>query len=371
MKKVLFSTNKRQVAEWKTPILIYGTGLVAQDVWRVLTSKGIPISCFIDYRTRENPFLAGVPISPPDSPSIKERAQTFIILAIHNREVNMPPLISRLKGLGYTQFITMIDLYDHFADELGRRYWLTERTFYTDYEQEIESTANMFSDQTSRDLFESILHFRITGEYDLLPEPDITHQYFPSDLPPWKKPLRLIDCGAFDGDTIKSILSLHIPIEALAAYEPDELNFRELVKTVCENHVLNAMLWPCAVYSTTKRLRFSTGQGEASLLSNRGEEIIQCVSLDESAPFFNPTLIKMDIEGAEIEALHGAENIIAKFQPGLAISIYHAPEHLWEIPMLILEFANKHDLQYNYYLRTHAFNSFETVFYAISGKGGS
>lgn len=47
--------------------------------------------------------------------------------------------------------------------------------------------------------------------------------------------------------------------------------------------------------------------------------------------------IKMDIEGAELDALEGAALSIKKFGPKLAISSYHQGSHLWEIPELILK----------------------------------
>jgi FkbM family methyltransferase len=344
---------------------IYGIGKVGQDVYRVLTAKGISITAYMDHRTRDNPFIDEVPILAPNSLSIKEKAQAVIVLAIHNREVDMLDLINRLKACGYTQFITMIDLYDHFATELGPRYWLTQRDYYSDYLAEIEATARLFTDQSSRDLFDAIIHFRISGDYSLLPVPDILRPYFPTDLPNWKSPLRLMDCGAYDGDTLRKILSLGISIEALAAYEPDEANFRTLAETVLIAQIPNATLWPCGVYSTTTQIRFSAGQGEACSISANGESIIQCVSLDDSAPNFAPTLIKMDIEGAEHEALRGAKKSIATHQPGLAISIYHTPAHLWEIPLWVAKFARKHRISYHYYLRSHGNNCFETVFYAI------
>ncbi len=54
------------------------------------------------------------------------------------------------------------------------------------------------------------------------------HQYFPTDLPVWKSPLRLMDCGAYDGVTLREILALGIPNEAVAAYEPDETSCRNI-----------------------------------------------------------------------------------------------------------------------------------------------
>ena len=48
-------------------------------------------------------------------------------------------------------------------------------------------------------------------------------------------------------------------------------------------------------------------------------------------------MITMDIEGAEIHAIYGARKSIMKGNPKLAISAYHKIEHLWEIPLLIME----------------------------------
>ena len=73
----------------------------------------------------------------------------------------------------------------------------------------------------------------------------------------------------------------------------------------------------------------------ASGVSGHGGLIVQCVALDECLEGYAPTLIKMDIEGSEIEALNGCQKMIASVKPDLAVSVYHAPDHLWKIPLLI------------------------------------
>ena len=108
-----------------------------------------------------------------------------------------------------------------------------------------------------------------------------------------------------------------------------------------------------------------SGRGEGSSIAINGDSFIQCVTLDDSAPTFEPTLIKMDIEGAEMDALQGAERTISKYKPGLAISIYHKPEHLWELPLWIANFSRKQRINYQYFLCSHARNSFDTIFYAF------
>jgi FkbM family methyltransferase len=200
--------------------------------------------------------------------------------------------------------------------------------------------------------------------YSLLPAPDVAHQYFPLDIPAWKAPLRFVDCGAFDGDTLLNFQKSNISLETVSAFEPDENNFRKLAQFIHANqeYFSSVNLWPCGVSSSTRQFSFDVGKGEASAVSLAGSSVIQCVSLDEAIPTFLPNLIKMDIEGAEPDALYGARNLIKASRPGLAISIYHRPEHLWQIPLLIENIAKG---QYQYYLRAHAFNDFDVVLYAI------
>jgi hypothetical protein len=108
-------------------------------------------------------------------------------------------------------------------------------------------------------------------------------------------------------------------------------------------------------------LRFNSSRGESSCLSESGESFVLCVRLDDAVPDFSPTLIKMDVEGAELAAIAGARQMIRKYRPDMAISLYHTAEHLWEIPLCIHEMG----LDYKLYIRCHAHNSFDSVLYAL------
>lgn len=349
-----------------TSIFIYGTGTVGQDVYRVLSQKGIGVLGFMDHRPREIPFINGVRVYQPndDVLSSETRTEAIVILAIHNREVYMPAIIENLQQLNYSRFVSMIGLYDFFGQELGARFWLAKRNFYQEFESEIETAYKLFADEISQAVYSATLRFRITGDFALLPIPDREHQYCPLDLPAWKSPLRLIDCGAYDGDAIRDFIKSAYKIEALAGIEPDTANFTKLSSFAKESlaDIPEVTLFPCGVYSQTTQLNFSSGQGEASGITTSGDSMIQCIALDDALPNFMPTLIKMDIEGAEPEALLGAKQLITTCKPGLAISAYHAPEHLWQIPILINEISKGN---YTFHLRAHAYNCFDTVLYAI------
>jgi hypothetical protein len=109
-------------------------------------------------------------------------------------------------------------------------------------------------------------------------------------------------------------------------------------------------------------LRFQGGQGAGSQLTEQGDLHVQVLNLDDVLPNFNPTLIKLDIEGAELDALRGASRTIQQCKPDLAVCVYHTPAHLWEIPALIKAMLPSKRL----FLRSHRFNGFDTVLYAVT-----
>jgi FkbM family methyltransferase len=346
-------------------IVIYGAGNCGKDVLSLMTKLNMPVMCFLDNNSKPGDMLNGVPIYLPEHTHFElgELSEIVIIVAIFNESTEIPPIIKMLKSLGYYRIITFLELHRNFPDEFGDRYWLTAMSFYDSIKPVISEGFRLWEDEASRQLYAAILKFRFTGDYNLLPKPNNVSQYFPPDVPKWKTPMRFIDCGAFDGDTLSQLTKIE-PIEAIAAFEPDLENFSKLSNFVSSNRTTIAKdvgLWPCGVFSQTKKLGFSSDRSASSHLSTNANEIIQCVALDDAIPGFGPTLIKMDIEGAEYEALLGAETLIRESQSGLAICLYHKPEHLWQIPILIQEWS----LGYKFYLRSHNFSGFDLVMYAI------
>jgi hypothetical protein len=67
------------------------------------------------------------------------------------------------------------------------------------------------------------------------------------------QPIRFVDCGAYNGDTLHSLLSAGYKLEAVAAFEPDQDNFRKLSGNVVQNRekLPDTSLFPCRVYSST------------------------------------------------------------------------------------------------------------------------
>lgn len=83
--------------------------------------------------------------------------------------------------------------------------------------------------------------------------------------------------------------------------------------------------------------------------------------MDELIPGAEVSLIKMDIEGAELQALIGGMHTIIRNKPKLAISLYHKRDDMFKIPLLIHNFCPA----YRLYIRHHCTTFSETVLYAI------
>ncbi len=348
-------------------IALYGAGNVGRDVLRLLTARGWSVRCFLDQNAKPGDQVEGVPVLSLNDPTFDDaaRRETLVIISIFNPYVDMAALLARLTELGWRDVMPFIAFHRGFPGELGDRFWLTGLGYYAGITASLRAAARVWSDARSREIYDAVLRFRLEGDPRLLPAPETDCPYFPPDVPKWKTPCRFVDCGAFDGDTLEYMRRTNFPLEAVAAFEPDAGNVRLLAARLqalaAPPTNLETLLWPCAVFSTITQLRFDAGHGTGSKLSGDGKDVIQAVTLDAVLAGFRPTLIKMDIEGAEHDALLGARGLIHRHRPGLAICVYHRAQDLWQIPLLLQSW----NLGYRFYLRVHCHNAFELVLYAI------
>ena len=345
-------------------ILIYGTGNVGRDVFRILDARGIKAAGFLDRKAALQDRCSGVPVHSPDwdGLSAPQRRRTCVVVALHNGDVEILPIMDYLHDHGYGNIVTPVDFHDQFSDEMGDRYWLTSRSSYQAWEKEICEGYDTWEDEHSRQLYLRFLRFRLAGNYADLPPIDADNQYFPISIPSWKNPLRFLHGGAFDGDTLRSAAASQYAIEAAIAFEPDPVNCAKLKQYVSSLSNEEIHVSPCGIYSITTCLNFAAGGLPSSKSDEHGDTKIQMVALDDVIPSFRPNLIKFDIEGAEYEGLLGARQIIRENRPGLAICLYHRPQDMWRIPLLVKSWG----LGYRLFLRVHKNNGFEVVMYGTT-----
>ncbi len=185
-------------------------------------------------------------------------------------------------------------------------------------------------------------------------------QYFDLPCMPHVEDEVFVDAGCFDGLSVKGFLQWSGgEYREIMAFEPDKLCCRACRDVL--GGVPGLSLVPKGLWGREQALSFhETGNSDSTVMEG-GETQIEAVRLDDALGGRKATFIKMDIEGAEKEALSGAAGTIREHKPKLAVSIYHRPEDIWELPRLVLEMRP----DYRLYLRHYSLRDAETVLYAI------
>ncbi len=171
------------------------------------------------------------------------------------------------------------------------------------------------------------------------------------------------DVGVFDGgSSINFVENTKGAYNKIYLFEPNQEAIAMCKESLSVMSIDNYELFPVGLWDKKEMLSFS-GSGASFSLNdgNENELSIPVNSLDNLIGENEVTFIKMDIEGAEFKALQGAKKSIMKHKPKLAISLYHKPEDLFEIPSYIRSLVP----EYKFYLRHYSSNWCDTVLYAV------
>lgn len=169
-----------------------------------------------------------------------------------------------------------------------------------------------------------------------------------------------IDAGCFDGNDTKRFYKWIGDIFAKSiCFEIDRQNCENCKKNLESYKQVD--LYNLGLSGAARDFKIAAGKRSETSLSREGDTEIKTVTLDEIIGNREVGYIKMDIEGAEGEALMGAKRLIKSQAPMLAVSLYHKREDIWEIPSLIL----KLNPNYKFYLRHYSLSIAETVLYAV------
>lgn len=214
-------------------------------------------------------------------------------------------------------------------------------------------------DEESKITLENISNFRLSRDINYLKEFKfrINEQYFEPFLKLSETPV-FVDGGGFDGETSILFSKLYPSFKYIWYFEPNAEsleNSRVKLMELGKIKLFNKGLW-----NKSENLYFDNTLGSASRLSEKGKLIVETIALDE---IINGKVdfIKLDIEGAEYNALTGAERLIKQFKPAIAVCVYHNQMDFIRIPELLLDYIP----EYNIYLRHYSRGVFETIMYFI------
>lgn len=185
-------------------------------------------------------------------------------------------------------------------------------------------------------------------------------QYYDPDLIPSGKDEIFVDVGAYTGDSILNFIGMYGKnYRKIYAYEPDRKNAEKLKQNTLEYSNIDIRRKGAGKAQGTWMVQQGSDPSANSLIQtdDSSADTVQIVALD--ADLTEPvTWIKMDIEGAEEDALLGCETIIRSHSPKLSICTYHGYEDIWKLPRLI----DRMNPSYRFYMRYYGGNLIPTEF---------
>lgn len=337
----------------EVPLVMYGAGINAVLCANLLREHSITINavCVTEKNNiGETQIFDGMPVI-----TLKDVENTIKNFDCLISFADITTAKQNLKRLSGVRNIFIIDNPGIVED--------IDYSFLNKNKDEFNSTYNLLADRSSKDTFVDFLNIRISGE------PEITGTklqppYF-CDILPVSNDEVFVDCGAYDGDTIFSFLektSQHY--DSIYAFEPDLNNYLKLKENIEARGIKDVKLFQKGVWNKRDILNFSSPVSPASHISENGGCQIEVDSIDNVVADGKATIIKMDIEGAELTALKGAQTVITRERSKLAVCVYHKADDLITIPPYLANLLP----DFSFYLRRHSRFSLETVLYAIPNE---
>ena len=354
-----FANKPTRVIPMGKAIWIFGTGHFGRDLCVALQRAGHTVAGFIETKPMVKQVMS-LPLINWQQWSHKHSAAPLCI-GIFNRGMPLDALEVLARQAGARDVFLPWDLYNSIKDDLGWRYWLGDPDQILSQTDAIAQALECLSDDTSKRCLIDITSFRLGLHTSYASFTHGENQYFnPLTLDAFhNKPISYVDGGAFTGDTYLELCKL-AEVKSAYLFEPDSTNFAQLLINV-PSTVHSAQCLPLGLSDSFRILSFNAGNGEGATITDNGTAQIAVMALDDLLSRHSIDFIKLDVEGAELEALKGAQRLIERCRPVLALSLYHRPQDLWELPLTLSRLCER----YSFYIRQHFFNSFDSVLYAV------
>jgi len=396
----VFGEFRNEAVMGTLPVVLFGAGSAGKELCPVLMLHGVNPVCFCDNNpSRRGELHGGLPVISLSELRQNHKDSLIVVTTGAYRDEVKQQLVD--IGFDEERILTISNqeamcYYTHLAQ------WHWPEEDLLSHENELLKVYNLLSDQKSREIFASRMALFVHGaDYQSFRNfianlSDGRHTQgtnfqevrdscviegdlqFNNDLIHLEDNEVLIDGRAFTGDStlefIKACAKNKLTYRKIICFEPDPKLFGELKENTAQYS--NVALRRFGLWSHPATVRFAGSNilkaGAARIVSEydnndnlpggtSGLTEVSTTSIDEDCVDETITLIKMDIEGAEMEALNGAKKTIARSRPKLVISAYHKRNDLFEIPLQIHQTVP----DYKLYFRHFSSNFGDTTLFAI------
>lgn len=362
---------KVQIIKFNEPIVIFGLDGTSESFLKCLCQMGCPklVSALCDNEKRIlNTEINGIPVLSFDEVKKKYPNPSIIIYGEYEREIR--DLTEQIGDYGkiINQSLKLRVAERAFMQKPNDDYYNTwfkicSNLYRTEeFKKNIELLETLLVDEDSKQVLRGRINFLLNGDIEYLTSMYCdTDQYFVNDYynHALTKSEIYIDLGTYDGFILEDMINyVDAQYEKIYAFEPNPESYKK-IKTLIQNKKWdNIETFPMGTGIEKSKVSFKN-EDAGSCIDVNGSMEIEIDALDNiiKGPV---TLIKMDVEGAELDTLKGSKNLIQKYKPKLAISIYHNCEDIFTLPLYIHELVP----EYKFKIRHYSYSLFETILYA-------
>ncbi|MBQ9779402.1 MAG: FkbM family methyltransferase [Clostridia bacterium] len=352
------------------PILLYGMGNGADKIISVCEKFGITVKdCFAS-----DGFVRGHSFHGRRVLSFSEARETYgdgmiVLLSFASSRSDVLELIDHVAAV--------CELYAPDVPVCGDT--LFDSAFYEAHREEFAAVRELLADDESRTVYDGILSYKLSGRIDVLRATESEANDVYRHILHAEAFRTAADLGAYNGDSLRELMTYAPDLSTAVAMEPDRRNFAKLTAWAeslePQGYSLKIHGVQAGAFDRSGTLHFHasgnrnatlcdtpafTPDGTPAMFATSEQYFGKTVSVavrpldevwKETAGVDTPLdYIKYDVEGSEAAALMGSRAVISDFCPALLVSLYHRSEDLFALPLLI----RKLNPNYRFYLRRMA-----------------
>jgi FkbM family methyltransferase len=347
------------------PIVCCGTGHWAQDFLR--NARGLDVVAVVDdFHAGRN--VLGLPcLDTPGLLDFTARRPDAVCVNTGHSDAGY----SHFERLGLERHLRMLDYLQcirafGLATDIRVGDWLAPIVARLD---EFIAVAERLADPLSVETLYSVLLYHLETDRERLLAINRPGEatYFRSGLFEVREREVYVDCGAFDGDSVQHFIRASKgQFHQVHAFEPDPQNFARLSAWLAgeARYASRIVLHQRAVGSANGTIQLSSTGDAGACVPLSADAAATCtveLATLDSAIASPISLLKLDVEGHELEVLRGAARHLHEDRPRLAICAYHLPGDLIDLPAHIESL----DVGYRLGLRHHSATRYDTILYAF------
>lgn len=328
------------------PVVLYGMGNGADKILDWCEANGVQVQgVFASDEFVRGQQFRGFTVERYDAVKARLGNDLLIVIAFASER---PEVLMRFAELDAEQQVIAphLPLFDE--RETISFAWLAK------YTSELRYVYDNLADDWSRKVFAAALNYKLSGKLHYLFECTTQRE---DDLRTLIKPGAdeiYLDLGAYNGDTVEELGRLtDWRWQQVLAVEPDRRNCRKL-RLLAERLAQQGLpveVYESGIWSEVGELSFSDSGGRQSTFVGAAKKTVPVTTIDEVAAGRPISYIKMDVEGAEAQAIAGGRGTIARYKPKIFMAAYHYDADIFRLPVLLWDLVPN----YKIYLRKHPY----------------